>query len=42
MDPDACLRRLEEAIEDGDLEEAKHALQDLREWLRRGGYPPAW
>ena len=40
MDPDACLRRLSEALEDGDLEEAKHAAQDLRDWLDKGGFAP--
>lgn len=40
MDPNAALRRWRTAITDGDFEEARDALQDLKEWLRRGGFPP--
>lgn len=40
MDPDACLRRFLEACQDKDKEEAIASLEDLLEWLKRGGYLP--
>lgn len=42
MDPDACLRRLHEALIDGDLLEAKWASLDLHRWIDRGGFEPNW
>jgi hypothetical protein len=41
MDPDACRSRWARAAADGDAEEARAALADLREWRRKGGFPPA-
>jgi hypothetical protein len=38
MDPKACLDRMNTAIDDGDLEEADAAREDLCEWLRTGGF----
>jgi hypothetical protein len=40
MDPDACLIRLLEAIGDNDWDESLHALDDLFQWLSRGGFAP--
>jgi hypothetical protein len=40
MDPNACLVRLLECIETGDREETVHALDDLREWIKKGGFLP--
>lgn len=38
MDPDACLRRVLAALEDGDLPEAEEAWEDYQQWLRSGGF----
>lgn len=40
MDPNATVDRIVEAFGSGDAEEGLAALEDLREWLRRGGFPP--
>jgi hypothetical protein len=40
MDPDACLRRIVEACQEGDRDEALSAIEDLRLWIRRGGFLP--
>jgi len=40
VDPDACLRRLIDAIQDGDYEDAGEAAEDLRDWLTMGGFIP--
>lgn len=40
MDPNAALRRWRRAIMERDSEEAQEALQDLKDWIRRGGFPP--
>ena len=40
MDPNACLRRLLDAQDEGDYEEAGEAAADLEEWLLRGGFVP--
>lgn len=40
MDPQACWERIKEALRDGDREEAQYALQDLAEWIRKGGFLP--
>ena len=40
MDPDACLARFLDACHDDDREEAIAALEDLQEWLRKGGFLP--
>jgi hypothetical protein len=40
MDPQACLTRVFDALIDGDLEEAAFAIDDLRNWLGRGGHAP--
>ena len=42
MDPTQCLHRIEDAVLDGDYEEADEACEDLYEWLERGGYEPTW
>lgn len=41
MDPDACVERIVNAINDSDLEEALEAVNDLENWIRRGGFPPS-
>lgn len=40
MDPDACLRRIEDAIQDDDYEEATTACLDLLHWISKGGFLP--
>lgn len=40
MDPTACLKRFLEACEDRDREEAADALEDLHNWIVRGGHLP--
>lgn len=40
MNPDACMQRLLNAIEDQDREECAAATDDLAAWLDKGGFPP--
>ena len=40
MDPNACVDRICDALEDDDREEALEGLKDLSGWLNRGGFPP--
>lgn len=40
MDPDACLRLLQEAVKAGEPF-ARH-LDDLYRWINRGGFEPDW
>jgi hypothetical protein len=40
MDPNACIDRIINAIEDADIEEAIDAIDDLTRWLNRGGFAP--
>ncbi len=40
MDPEACLRRIEDAASDGDRDEMRDAAADLREWIEKGGFLP--
>lgn len=40
MDPLACLLRLDQAITDKDLSDAKQALDDYRQWRAKGGFEP--
>lgn len=42
MDPNACLERWRDAMEDGDRSEARHAASDLRRWINGGGFEPEW
>ena len=42
MDPQACLERFLNALEDNDLREAAEAKRDLRAWLANGGFEPNW
>jgi hypothetical protein len=37
MDIEACLRRIEEHLKDGDMTEAKFAIADADTWLDKGG-----
>ena len=38
MDPNAALRRYWEAVDEGDIAEARDAKGDLMNWLERGGF----
>lgn len=40
MDPNACLARIFEALEDGGHEEAFYACLDMKGWLNKGGFTP--
>jgi hypothetical protein len=40
MDPEATLRRAEEALDAGDLDEAQAALDDYRRWRTAGDFAP--
>lgn len=42
MDPTACFERFVEAVVDGDQDEAKAALVDLKGWLDKGGFAADW
>lgn len=42
MDPDACFARYLKAHLENDSDERKEAANDLRTWLRYGGFPPKW
>lgn len=37
MDIEACLKRIEEHLNDGDLAEAKFAIDDADTWIDKGG-----
>lgn len=41
MDPNACLQRFLDAIEDNEASEAYEAHLDLTAWLRGGGFEPS-
>lgn len=41
MDPNACVKRITDALRDGDIEEACDAILDLEDWLSNGGFPPS-
>ncbi|MBC8279167.1 MAG: hypothetical protein H8E48_00130 [Chloroflexi bacterium] len=40
MDPSACWLRFLAACDDEDTCEAYHALSDLSEWFKKGGFRP--
>lgn len=40
MDPNACFRRILDAIADQDIDEYCAAFADLAAWLERGGFAP--
>ena len=40
MDPNACLQRMEDAIDARDTREATEAALDLLEWILKDGYMP--
>jgi hypothetical protein len=42
MDPNATMRRLRDALQTGDRDEALEALGDLLDWLKKGGLLPEW
>jgi len=39
MDPQACLQRIFDLINDNDPD-SYYAFEDLAEWLKKGGFPP--
>jgi hypothetical protein len=41
MDPKACIELAESHAEEGNPEDAAWALQDYREWRRKGGFTDA-
>lgn len=41
MDPDACLRRIVDAMADDEPQEVASGCQDLLDWYGRGGFAPA-
>ena len=41
MDPNACFQLILDALETHDTDEARDHADDLRNWLRRGGFMPA-
>ena len=41
MDPNVALARILDAAARGDAEAYTDACEDLAEWLRNGGFPPA-
>jgi hypothetical protein len=40
MDPNACWRRILEAVVDGDQAEVDQAMRDLWDWCVLGGFAP--
>lgn len=38
MDPVACLQRYVDAFNDGDHDAWTYALDDLEQWIRKGGF----
>ena len=40
MDPNACFRLILDALESHDQDEVREHADDLRNWLRRGGFMP--
>lgn len=42
MDPNQILRDIRDAIIDGDDEEANYLLNELNDWVNRGGFEPNW
>ncbi len=40
MDPNACFQLILDALETHDTDEAREHADDLRNWLRRGGFMP--
>lgn len=42
MDPNACLERFLDALEENDYREAFEAHRDLQQWMAKGGFSPTW
>ena len=40
MDPDACFSMILDCVAAEDWAGAAQHAEDLREWLRKGGFPP--
>ncbi len=41
MDPQACLQRFLDALTDNNAEEAEDSLNDLLDWVQKGGWLPS-
>ena len=42
MDPNECLKLIDESVKDNDETEADWHCYDLMQWLKRGGFQPNW
>lgn len=40
MDPEQALYDIVQMIKNGQFGDAKYAIDDLREWVKKGGYLP--
>ena len=40
MDPETCLKRIINALHNGEEEHARDLLEDLRSWIKKGGFSP--
>jgi len=40
MDPNATLTLIADHVRDGNMDEARHARQDLHDWIKKGGFRP--
>jgi hypothetical protein len=40
VDPDACVRLIYIALADNKLDEARAHMEDLQEWIVKGGFLP--
>jgi hypothetical protein len=41
MDPNATWKAIEDAIYEGEAAQAAPLIEDLIEWMRKGGFPPS-
>lgn len=41
MDPDACLKLIEEALADDDRTAARQHAEELENWIAEGGFEPS-
>lgn len=42
MDPNVCLKRIADAIQDGEYEDADDFCDELYEWIDKQGFQPEW
>ncbi len=38
MDPESCMKRIEEAVGSTDSEDFDEAVEDFQEWANKGGF----